>query len=50
MALKYHACVQKVASQNYSADPGNPANPPNQLEVRLGPQLPSPLHSRPGLG
>ena len=47
MALKSTTCAQKVASRNHSA---NPANPANRHEVRLGPQLPTPVHSRRGLG
>ena len=43
IALKCIACAQKVTSQGSSAAS---ADPP---EVARGPQLPTPLHSRPGL-
>ena len=52
-ALKSAACHQKVACRNYPANPADPADPPNPpdpAEVRLGPQLPTPLDSRRGPG
>ena len=45
MALKYDACAQKVASLHYSADS---PDSPDPGEVRLGPQLPTPLSLAPG--
>ena len=45
MALLSATCVQKVASRNYSADPPDPAD---RREVRLGPQLATPLSLAPG--
>ena len=48
MALKYATCAQKVTSRN-SAPPAAPAAQyPRKVEQE--PQLPTPLHSRRGLG